>query len=80
MTVVDPLPALREINELAAFNRWAGFEVVSAGTGSAELRLPWREDFGQYAGFLHAGLVTALLWFAASRVRSPVRTPSPAGS
>lgn len=57
----DPLVALAQINSTATFNRWAGIEVVAATTGSVELRLPWRAEFGQYAGFLHAGLVGALI-------------------
>jgi uncharacterized protein (TIGR00369 family) len=55
------LPLLRRINETAAFNQWAGFEVTRAQPGRVDLRLPWRAEFGQYAGFLHAGLVTALI-------------------
>lgn len=62
MTAPDvDLPMLRHINGTAAFNRWAGFEVTFAERGRAELRLAWREEFGQYAGFLHAGIITALI-------------------
>jgi uncharacterized protein (TIGR00369 family) len=57
----DPLPFIRSINDTAAFNRWCGIQVVSAGEGRAEIGLPWREDLGQYAGFLHAGVVGALI-------------------
>ena len=64
---------IRSINSTAAFNRWAGFEVLHADAGTAELRMVWRaEDMGQYAGFLHAGLIAAMLdtvcWFAAATV------------
>lgn len=53
---------LRDISATASFNRWAGFEVVRAGGGECELRMPWRpEDMGQYGGFLHAGMIGALL-------------------
>jgi uncharacterized protein (TIGR00369 family) len=52
---------LTAANDKAAFNRIAGFEVVAAGDGSAELRMQWRDDFTQYAGHLHAGLIAALL-------------------
>ena len=55
------LDTLKTINASAAFNRWAGFEVTHAASGEAELRMAWREDMGQYAGFLHAGMVAALL-------------------
>ena len=56
------LDTLQAINKTAAFNRWAGFEVTRAADGEAELRMAWREeDMGQYAGFLHAGLIGAML-------------------
>ena len=57
----DPLTALRAVTKRAKFNSWLGLEVVSAAYGEAVLHLPWREEFGQYAGFLHAGIVSALL-------------------
>jgi uncharacterized protein (TIGR00369 family) len=55
------LTALREVNRLAKFNNWMGLEVVSASEGEVELRLAWREEFGQYAGYLHAGIIAAVL-------------------
>lgn len=61
MSATDPLLTIRSINASAAFNRWAGIEVLSAGEGRAEIALAWREDLGQYAGFLHAGIVGALI-------------------
>ncbi|MEJ5990034.1 PaaI family thioesterase [Ramlibacter sp. PS3R-8] len=57
----DPLAFIRGINETAAFNRWCGIHVLSAGEGRAEIAVAWRDDLGQYAGFLHAGLVGALI-------------------
>ncbi len=60
-TALDHLAHLRAINDSAAFNRWAGFEVVAAEAGRVELGLAWRDDFGQYAGFLHAGMTSAML-------------------
>ncbi|MDM0059312.1 PaaI family thioesterase [Variovorax fucosicus] len=71
------LDTLKAINQSAAFNRWAGFEVTHAGQGEAELRMAWRaEDMGQYAGFLHAGLIGAMLdtacGFAAASVSGRV--------
>ena len=57
----DPLSAIRAINESAAFNRWCGIEVAKAGAGEAEIVMPWRDEVGQYAGFLHAGLIGALI-------------------
>ncbi len=57
----DVLAQLRAINAAAEFNRWCGIEVVSAGQGSAIISMPWRKEVAQYAGFLHAGLVGALI-------------------
>lgn len=53
--------AVIALNASAAFNRQVGFEVVSAGSGEAELRLPWRADLGQYAGFLHAAMIAGMI-------------------
>ncbi|MBN9528635.1 MAG: PaaI family thioesterase [Alphaproteobacteria bacterium] len=58
---MSALDLLRGINDSAAFNRWAGFEVTAAGEGNAEIRLAWKPELGQYAGFLHAGLTGALI-------------------
>ena len=58
---MSALEMIRGISETAAFNRWAGFEVIAAADGRAEIRLAWRPEFGQYAGFLHAGMIAALL-------------------
>lgn len=56
------LDTLNALNQTAALNRWAGFEVTQAAKGEVELRMPWRAaDMGQYAGFLHAGLIGGLL-------------------
>lgn len=67
---------LSDINSSGAFNRWAEFEVVSASTGRVELRMRWREEAAQYSGFLHAGLIAALIdtacGFAAFSQAGPV--------
>ena len=55
------LQQLIATNASAGFNRWAGFEVVAAADGAAELRMQGNADFGQYAGYLHAGMIAALL-------------------
>jgi uncharacterized protein (TIGR00369 family) len=56
------LDQYRDLMATASFNRWAGFRVVAAADGESELRMTWRpDDMGQYAGFLHAGLIAALL-------------------
>ena len=57
----DPLAALRAFNRTAAFNVLFGIEIVHAGDGTAELSMPWRPEAGQYAGYLHAGLIGALI-------------------
>ena len=49
------------LNGSAAFNRWAGFEVLSAADGRAELKLAWRPELGQYAGFLHAAMIGGMI-------------------
>lgn len=76
MSATDPLTTIRAINASAAFNRWAGIEVLCAGEGRAEIALAWREDLGQYSGFLHAGMVGALVdtacGFAAATVAGRV--------
>ncbi|WP_077032617.1 PaaI family thioesterase [Pelomonas sp. KK5] len=58
---VPSLEMLRSLNELAAFNRWCGIEVAQADVGSVVIEMPWREEVGQYVGFMHAGVVGALI-------------------
>lgn len=76
MTPQATLAQLRAINQQAAFNRWAGIEVTHAEAGAAEISMPWRAEVGQYAGFLHAGLIGALIdtacGFAAATVAGRV--------
>ncbi|MFL1527421.1 PaaI family thioesterase [Pseudomonas sp. O230] len=56
------LDELKKINSTSAFNRWAGFDVTRTEPGVVELTMAFREaDMAQYAGFLHAGLIGALL-------------------
>jgi uncharacterized protein (TIGR00369 family) len=55
------LAQIRAINQTAAFNQWCGIEVISAEPGEVEIAMPWRSEVGQYAGFLHAGLIGALI-------------------
>ncbi|MDN3921321.1 PaaI family thioesterase [Roseateles violae] len=55
------LARLQAINETAAFNRWCGIELLEAQPGSVAIALRWRPELGQYAGFLHAGLIGALI-------------------
>jgi len=58
---VDALAQLRAINRMAAFNGWCGFDVVSAEPGQVVIEMPWRAEAGQYAGYLHAGVIGALI-------------------
>jgi uncharacterized protein (TIGR00369 family) len=57
----DLLARLRAVNATAAFNQYYGFEVLSAKPGAVELAMPWRREAGQYSGFLHAGVIGALI-------------------
>jgi uncharacterized protein (TIGR00369 family) len=70
------LERIQQINGLAAFNRWAGISVLRASEGEVEIELPWKGELGQYSGFLHAGLIGALIdtvcGFAAATVATRV--------
>ena len=55
------LQSLFALNATAGLNRLAGFEVVACGDGTAELQMPANENLTQYAGYLHAGIIAALL-------------------
>lgn len=52
---------LRAVSQLAAFNNWLGLQVDEVSSGAVQLSLPWRAEFGQYAGFMHAGIQGALI-------------------
>ncbi len=69
------LEMLRQINATANFNQWLGLEVDSVGEGEVTLSLVWREELGQYSGFLHAaiigGLIDTACGFAAATVAGP---------
>lgn len=73
MTLLDQL---RAVNAASAFNQWAGFELAAAADGEAELRLEARPDLTQSSGFLHAGVLGALIdtacGFAAASVAGAV--------
>lgn len=57
----DHLESLRQVNALAAFNRWCGIQVLEAESGRVVLTMDWRPEAGQYTGFMHAGVVGALI-------------------
>lgn len=58
---VDLVQFLNEINNQAAFNQWSGIEVLDARAGQVTLAVAWRTEFGQYSGFMHAGMISALI-------------------
>lgn len=58
---IDSLSQMRAVNESSAFNRWCGIEVEAVEPGSVEISMRWRPEVGQYTGFLHAGLIGALI-------------------
>jgi len=72
---MDHLQLLEQINASAKFNQWAGLEVVQAELGQVELMLRWKDELGQYSGFLHAALIGGLIdtacGFAAATVAGP---------
>jgi uncharacterized protein (TIGR00369 family) len=59
--VNDPMTQLQAINETSAFNRWTGFEIIYASAGRVEISMQWRPEVAQYSGYLHAGLIGALI-------------------
>jgi uncharacterized protein (TIGR00369 family) len=69
------LEQLQYANSRAEFNKWCGIEVTAAEEGFVELSLQWKKELGQYSGFLHAGLIGALIdtacGFAAATVVGP---------
>lgn len=71
----DSLAFLNKLNASAEFNRWWGFEVIACGSGTVELAMSWRKEAGQYSGYLHAGLIGALIdtacGFAAATLAGP---------
>jgi uncharacterized protein (TIGR00369 family) len=70
------IDTLRQVNAASPFNSWAGFELVSAGDGQAELAVDARSELLQHSGFLHAGVIGALIdtacGFAAASVAGNV--------
>lgn len=55
------LEQIQALSDTAAFNSWSAFEVLSAQDGFAEVAMTPRAEHGQYSGFLHAGVVAALI-------------------
>jgi uncharacterized protein (TIGR00369 family) len=74
--VPDLLRQLRAINETAQFNRWCGLDVISAAPGAVAIAMPWRKEAGQYSGFLHAGVIAALIVTACGYAAATMVGPS----
>ncbi len=72
----DILAQLRAVNAASGFDRWAGIMLEEAGDGQAALSLQARPDLLQQSGFLHAGILGALIdrscGFAAASVSGAV--------
>jgi uncharacterized protein (TIGR00369 family) len=72
----DTAAALHAANQASAFHQWCGIQITQASLGSIELQAPWRAEFGQYVGFMHAGIVGAWIdtacGFAAASVAGRV--------
>lgn len=49
------------LNKSAAFNRWCNLRIEKVDPGYVQIAIEWKEDLGQYSGFLHAGLVATLI-------------------
>ncbi len=58
---------LHRMMRIPAYHRWLGVELVRAGDGEVEVRLPYREEFlGDEAGTnIHGGIIAALADIAA---------------
>lgn len=57
----DIYDQLVAVNASGPFNTWAGFKVLKAEPGYVEIQLNWKPELSQYSGFLHAGLIGALI-------------------
>lgn len=60
MNAMDYLTLGREALEAQPFSRLVGAELVSAGHGSLEMRLPLRPELHQQYGFAHGGVISYL--------------------
>lgn len=70
------LDQLRGVNAASAYNQSAGFELLSAADGEAELAVDAKPELLQHAGLLHAGVLGALIdtacGFAAASIAGSV--------
>jgi uncharacterized protein (TIGR00369 family) len=58
MTLIEQL---RAVNAASAYNRAAGFELLSADDGKCELAVDAKPDLLNHAGVLHAGVMGAMI-------------------
>lgn len=52
---------IEAVNARSGLNTFLGFEIIDVGNGTAELTMAWRPEAGQHHGFLHAGVLAALV-------------------
>ena len=73
-----PLELLRAVVAATPHDVWLGLDLVEAAEGHAFVRLASRPDLLQQSGFLHAGVIAALIdraaGFAAASVAGAVLT------
>lgn len=69
--------AVRESFARQNFMRTLGAELLRIAAGEVDISLPWREDFGQQSGVLHAGVLASI---ADSACGYAALTLMPAGS
>jgi uncharacterized protein (TIGR00369 family) len=55
------LERFRAFSATAPFNLWMGLEPVAVAEGDVEIAITKRLDMTQYSGFLHAGVVGAMI-------------------
>ena len=76
--MTDTLALLRAVIAATPFDVWLGLELEEAADGKAVVRLVTRPDLLQQSGFLHAGVLAALIdraaGFAAASVAGAVMT------
>jgi uncharacterized protein (TIGR00369 family) len=72
----DALGRFRAFSATAPFNLWMGLEPISIAEGDVEIKIAKRVEMAQYSGFLHAGVVGAMIdtacGFAAATIAGPV--------
>ena len=57
----DARKDFQDISRKSLFNEWLGLEVTKVQDGEVEIRIPWRKELGQTSGFLHGGVIGAMI-------------------